>query len=135
MKNIKHKSTNKNAVIEKMNTMKWYHKIDLGNGIITPGRAYEKMWESTSCVMNKINYEEKAVLDLGSLDGYWAFEAEKRGASKIVSTDAALKGQTVSSSYKPAKLINGLNIQVPPFIESGDEVIIDTRNLEYIKKI
>ena len=46
----------------------------------------------------------------------------------------ALKGQTVSSSYKPATLDNGLNIQVPPFIESGDEVIIDTRTFEYIKK-
>jgi len=54
---------------------------------------------------------------------------------KIETTDVALKGQTVSSSYKPAVLSNGLNIQVPPFIESGDEVIIDTRNLEYIKKI
>ena len=54
---------------------------------------------------------------------------------KIESTDVALKGQTVSSSYKPAILDNGLNIQVPPFIESGDKVIIDTRNLEYIKKI
>ena len=54
---------------------------------------------------------------------------------KIETTDAALKGQTVSSSYKPAKLDNGLNIQVPPFIEAGDEVIVDTRNLEYIKKI
>ena len=53
---------------------------------------------------------------------------------KIETTDVALKGQTVSSSYKPAKLNNGLNIQVPPFIEAGDEVIIDTRNLEYIKK-
>ena len=53
---------------------------------------------------------------------------------KIQNTDAALKGQTVSSSYKPAILDNGLNIQVPPFIEAGDEVIIDTRNLEYIKK-
>ena len=54
---------------------------------------------------------------------------------KIETTDATLKGQTVSSSYKPAVLNNGLNIQVPPFIESGDEVIIDTRNLEYVKKI
>ena len=53
---------------------------------------------------------------------------------KIETTDVALKGQTVSSSYKPATLDNGLNIQVPPFIESGDEVIIDTRNLEYVKK-
>ena len=54
---------------------------------------------------------------------------------KIETTDAALKGQTVSSSYKPAVLDNGLNIQVPPFIETGDEVIIDSRNLEYIKKL
>ena len=53
---------------------------------------------------------------------------------KISTTDVALKGQTVSSSYKPAILNNGLSIQVPPFIESGDEVIIDTRTLEYIKK-
>ena len=54
---------------------------------------------------------------------------------KIETTDVALKGQTVSSSYKPATLNNGLNIQVPPFIDSGDEVIVDTRTLEYIKKI
>ena len=54
---------------------------------------------------------------------------------KIKSTDVALKGQTVSSSYKPAVLDNGLSIQVPPFIEAGEEVVIDTRNLEYLKKI
>ena len=54
---------------------------------------------------------------------------------KIDTTEAALKGQTVSSSYKPAVLLNGLSVQVPPFIESGDEIIVDTRNLEYIKKI
>ena len=54
---------------------------------------------------------------------------------KISTTDAAVKGQTVSSSYKPATLDNGLNIQVPPFIETGDDIVIDTRNLEYVKKL
>ena len=54
---------------------------------------------------------------------------------KIASTDAALKGQTVSSSYKPAILDNGLKIQVPPFIEAEDEIILDTRTLDYVKKI
>ena len=53
----------------------------------------------------------------------------------IETTDVALKGQTVSSSYKPAVLNNGINIQVPPFIESGDKIIVDTRTMEYIKKI
>ena len=54
---------------------------------------------------------------------------------KIDTTDATIKGQTVSSSYKPATLNNGLNIQVPPFIESGDTVVVDTRTMEYVKKI
>ena len=55
--------------------------------------------------------------------------------SVIETTDAAIKNQTASSSYKPATLDCGINITVPPFIESGDKVIIDTRSLEYIKKI
>ena len=55
--------------------------------------------------------------------------------SKVETTDAALKGQTVSSSYKPATLDNGINIQVPPFIESGDKIVVDTRTIEYVKKI
>jgi len=54
---------------------------------------------------------------------------------KIKNTDVALKGQTVSSSYKPATLDNGMNLQVPPFIESGDTIIVDTRTIEYVKKI
>ena len=53
----------------------------------------------------------------------------------VATTDVALKGQTASSSYKPATLDNGINIQVPPFIESEDKIIVDTRTMEYIKKI
>ena len=64
-----------------------------------------------------------------------SIDLPKQVNCKIELTDVALKGQTVSSSYKPAVLDNGLNIQVPPFIEAGDEIVIDTRNLEYIKKI
>ena len=54
---------------------------------------------------------------------------------EIINTDASIKGQTVSSSYKPATLENGMDIQVPPFIESGDKIIVDTRTIEYVKKI
>ena len=53
----------------------------------------------------------------------------------IETTDAAIKGQTASSSYKPATLENGIKIMVPPFINSGDRISLDTRTLEYIKKI
>ncbi len=70
-------------------------------------------------------YEEKPI----------SIELPNQINCKIESTDAALKGQTVSSSYKPAMLDNGTKIQVPPFIESGDEIIVDTRSIEYVKKI
>ena len=53
----------------------------------------------------------------------------------IQSTDAAIKNQTASSSYKPAILDCGIKINVPPFIESGEKIIIDTRTLEYVKRV
>ena len=70
-------------------------------------------------------YEEKPI----------SIELPNQVTCKIEGTDVALKGQTVSSSYKPAILDNGVKIQVPPFIESGDEIIVDTRSIEYVKKI
>jgi len=54
---------------------------------------------------------------------------------KIATTDAAIKGQTASSSYKPATLENGVKIMVPPFINSDDQIVLDTRTLEYVKKV
>tara|TARA_B100000242_G_scaffold98844_1_gene68064 strand:- start:240 stop:554 length:315 start_codon:yes stop_codon:yes gene_type:complete len=53
----------------------------------------------------------------------------------IETTDAAIKNQTASSSYKPAILDCGIKINVPPFIESGEKILIDTRTLEYVKKV
>ena len=54
---------------------------------------------------------------------------------EIESTEGTVKGQTAASSYKPAKLKNGLDIMVPPFVEEGNKIILDTRTLEYVKKI
>ena len=53
----------------------------------------------------------------------------------IESTDAAIKNQTASSSYKPAMLDCGIKIDVPPFLESGEKIILDTRTLEYVKRV
>ncbi len=64
-----------------------------------------------------------------------SIELPKNIECVIESTDAVVKGQTAASSYKPAKLDNGITITVPPFIESGDKIIIDSRSLEYVKKI
>ncbi len=53
----------------------------------------------------------------------------------IETTEGIVKGQTAASSYKPAKLNNGIDLMVPPFIEEGDKIILDSRTLEYVKKI
>ena len=63
-----------------------------------------------------------------------SIELPKNIKCRVELTDGVVKGQTAASSYKPAKLDNGLTITVPPFIESGDEIVIDSRNLEYVKK-
>ena len=53
---------------------------------------------------------------------------------EILETEAVVKGQTASSSYKPAVIQNDVKIQVPPFINQGDIVSIDCHSREYIKK-
>ena len=53
---------------------------------------------------------------------------------KIETTDVALKGQTVSSSYKPAMLTGGIKTSVPPFISTEDFVVISTTDSSYIEK-
>ena len=52
----------------------------------------------------------------------------------VESTDAVVKGQTAASSYKPAKLDNGLTITVPPFIENGDKIIMRLEKFRVRKK-
>ena len=53
---------------------------------------------------------------------------------EILETEAVVKGQTASSSYKPAVIQNEVKIQVPPFINQGDIISIDCHSREYIKK-
>ena len=53
---------------------------------------------------------------------------------KIETTDAAIKGQTASSSYKPATIKNGMRILVPPHIESGSKIIIKTEDCSYVER-
>ena len=53
---------------------------------------------------------------------------------EIVEADPVVKGQTASSSYKPAKLENGLRVMVPPFITAGEKIIVDTNEVTYVRR-
>jgi SAM-dependent methyltransferase len=65
----------------------WYHKIDLGQGVITPGLNFDPLWNMIRETRKSIDYHDKKVLDIASFDGMWAFEAEKLGAELVVATD------------------------------------------------
>jgi tRNA (mo5U34)-methyltransferase len=63
----------------------WFHTMDLGDGIVTPGV------DNTPDRVDLMGFPDslagKSVLDIGSYDGYFAFEAERRGASRVLATD------------------------------------------------
>ena len=100
---------------------KTFEQIEISKNII--GAKGKLLTENLEVSVNF--YNEKPI----------SVELPNQVESKIISTDAAIKGQTVSSSYKPAILENGIKVQVPPFVDTGDLIILDTRTLEYIKKI
>tara|TARA_B100000941_G_scaffold122404_1_gene86167 strand:+ start:272 stop:835 length:564 start_codon:yes stop_codon:yes gene_type:complete len=52
----------------------------------------------------------------------------------VSETEPTVKGQTAASSYKPAKLENGLRVMVPPFVQVGEKIIINTNDLSYVKR-
>ena len=53
---------------------------------------------------------------------------------KIEEADPVVKGQTVSSSYKPAVLENGVRVMVPPFIDAGESIVVDTNEITYVRR-
>lgn len=53
---------------------------------------------------------------------------------EVVEADPVVKGQTAASSYKPAKLENGIRVLVPPFITTGEKVVVDTNEVTYIRR-
>ncbi len=66
-------------------SVEWYHTIELAPGLLTPG------WHDTRPILAKVPFppslEGKRCLDVGTFDGYWAFEMERRGASEVVAID------------------------------------------------
>lgn len=65
----------------------WYHRIELGDGIVTPGFHYEPLWDNIRKVRKNIDYKNKIVLDIAAFDGLFSFEAEKLGAKTVIATD------------------------------------------------
>jgi elongation factor P len=53
---------------------------------------------------------------------------------EVLEADAVLKGQSAASSYKPARLENGLRLMVPPFITAGEKVVVNMNEVSYVRR-
>lgn len=53
---------------------------------------------------------------------------------EVVEADPVVKGQTAASSYKPARMENGVRVMVPPFISAGERIIVDTNEITYVRR-
>jgi tRNA (mo5U34)-methyltransferase len=66
-------------------TRTWFHSIDLGGGVVTPGQ------KDTAAEVGHMHLPDlagRSVLDIGTYDGFYAFEAERRGAARVLATDS-----------------------------------------------
>ncbi len=76
----------RSAELEAVSKIQWYHSMDLGNGIVTRG------WDThTASRLKSLHFPEslagKSFLDIGAWDGFYSFEAERRGAARVLATD------------------------------------------------
>ncbi|MGI9381561.1 MAG: elongation factor P [Methyloligellaceae bacterium] len=53
---------------------------------------------------------------------------------EVVEAEPVVKGQTAASSYKPAVMDNGVRVMVPPFVETGEKIIVDTNEITYVRR-
>lgn len=69
----------------RVDALRWYHTIDLGNGVVTPGVDNTALRLKQAALPD--SFKGLSVLDIGAWDGFWSFEAERRGASRVVAAD------------------------------------------------
>lgn len=88
-------------LLKQVNRIEWMHTIDLGGGIVTPGK-----WPVNQQILEAfdgVDFKGKKVLDVGACNGLWTFEAEKRGASQVYSIDYLTRvGYWCMPAYKLA---------------------------------
>jgi elongation factor P len=97
-----------------------YEQITIAKDIV--GEAAEFLQDGMDVVLEL--WEERPI----------SVELPEQVEATIVEADAVVKGQTASSSYKPAMLDNGVRIMVPPHIESGTRVVVNVYDREYVRR-
>jgi tRNA (mo5U34)-methyltransferase len=91
-------STSKDDLKRRVEQLTWFHQIDLGDGIVTPGR--DKTAKKLKA-MQLPSLAGKTVLDVGANDGFFSFAAERAGASRVVAVDSYAWGKNLTSPNGP----------------------------------
>jgi elongation factor P len=97
---------------------------------------YEQVQVSKDIIGDSAAYlQENMTVNLSVHEGIpIAFELPSRITLEVVETEPTVKGQTASSSYKPAVLSNGVKTSVPPHIAAGTRVVISTEDGSYLER-
>lgn len=72
---------------EQVNSLRWHHQIDFGNGVLSPGNTPLRVLQAQADIYFSDIIEGKSFLDIGCWDGFNSFEAHRRGASRVLATD------------------------------------------------
>ena len=120
------------AFVEEVKHTYLYEDGDIGHVFMNP-TSYEQITVAKDMVGDAAAYlAPEMEVFLTMHDGQaLSIELPPRVALEVVETEPVVKGQTASSSYKPAKLSNGVRTMVPPHIEAGTRVVVSTEDGSY----
>ena len=98
-----------------------YEQVTLDNNILGPEQS---QFLQDGMIVTIESYEESPI----------GISLPDRVTLEVTEADAVVKGQTASSSYKPAKLENGVKVLVPPHIEAGTRIVVSTEDATYVER-
>jgi tRNA (mo5U34)-methyltransferase len=101
---------------QRIDSIGWYHEFDFGDGlhaeVKTPdAQSHRVLWAFIADELNKLDFKNKTVLDIGCWDGYWSFYAERRGASRVLATDDSSQNWAGDNGFFLAKELLGSSIE------------------------
>src|SRR5262245_22821122 len=112
-----------NDLSEQVARYRWFHSIDLGNGVVTPGRkSFPICTAEAHAIFGRVDLGGRTVLDVGAWNGFFSFEAKRRGAARVLATDSYcwtnpdIRGR---DTFDIARAALGLDIEAKEIDEIG----------------
>lgn len=91
----------------RIDEIEWYHEFDFGNGLrattTSDTEGHRTVWKFIDRQLDQIDFRGKSVLDIGCWDGYWSFNAERRGAKSVLASDDASQNWSSARGIHLAK--------------------------------